>query len=403
MSGTKILTTHHGCLTTIGRVQLSPDIHRERDNAFLTRTTSPPIRTTSDTLKPGHPQEPILREPRGKSPPSNTTTSSQLCADSSRSALPNPMAPATTAIRILTPHAPFRHLPLPARGLSRVELATPSRFQPQRLPPLLLQPPPSSRRALTSFLSSLLPGATSSPLDPHVRPPRPHTLHARRILPYTPAQLFAIIADIDSYRFFLPNCTASQVTAWTSPSPVSLAAQPEEQQQQRWPALADLTVGWGPFTQSYTSRVYCIPGSVVEAVSGTAQTTIPASVLAQAGYGVLGAIEGEGKSTLSNNGASGASTTGIFESLVTRWTVRAAPPPGTGRGSGSGSGSGSMQTLSAELIGEEWTEVALSIQFRFANPALGFAVGQLADEKVDEMVQAFQDRARRLYGTKKTD
>jgi len=62
-----------------------------------------------------------------------------------------------------------------------------------------------------------------------------------------------------------------------------------------------------------------------------------------------------------------------------------------------------MLTPSAELIGEEWTEVALSIEFRLANPALGFAVGQLADEKVDEMVQAFQDRARRLYGTKETD
>jgi len=196
------------------------------------------------------------------------------------------------------------------------------------------------------------------------------------MLPYSPAQLYTIIADIDSYRFFLPNCTASQVTAWTSPSTAQQQEQEQEQQQKRWPALADLTVGWGPFTQSYTSRVYCIPGSVVEAVSGAASTTIAASTLAQARYDISA---GEDKST--------QISTGIFQSLVTRWTVRAAPAP-----------QGGSTVIQA---GVEWAEVELSIQYRFANPALGFAVGQLADEKVDEMVQAFEERARRLYGKKK--
>ena len=69
---------------------------------------------------------------------------------------------------------------------------------------------------------------------------------------------------------------------------------------------------------------------------------------------------------------------GIFESLVTRWTVKPTAGPTTGGG--------------------EWSEVVLSVTFQFANPALGFAVGQLADEKADEMVEAFEGRARQLYG-----
>jgi len=138
----------------------------------------------------------------------------------------------------------------------------------------------------------------------------------------------------------------------------------------KWPALADLTVGWGPFTQSYTSRVYCVPGSVVEAVSGAAETTIPARTLEGVGYDV-------GSDKARERGAAA----GIFESLVTRWTVHPAPAGAVG------------------VPGTEWTEVILSVQFRFVNPALGFAVGQLADDKLDEMVQAFESRARRLYKT----
>ncbi|KAK0651603.1 dehydrase and lipid transport-domain-containing protein, partial [Cercophora newfieldiana] len=233
-----------------------------------------------------------------------------------------------------------------------------------RQQPPLLRPPP--RRPLTSFLVSLLPTPPTSTSGPGNNGPShpPQTLHTRRTLPYPPSQLYTIIADIDSYRFFLPNCTESRVTSWTSP-------RTGDQQQPRWPALADLTIGWGPFTQSYTSRVYCIPGSIIEAVSGAASTTIPAASLAEVGYDV---------SAIGSNKSSGTDGAGIFQSLVTRWTVRAADAP------------------KGQSAGQEWAEVELSIQFRFANPALGFAVGQLADEKVVEMVQAFEERAKRLYG-----
>jgi coenzyme Q-binding protein COQ10 len=119
-----------------------------------------------------------------------------------------------------------------------------------------------------------------------------------------------------------------------------------------------------------------VPGSVVEAVSGAASTSIPPETLRAAGYDQPHdtAQDKEGNDKME----------GIFESLVTRWTVR--PDKAI------------SSTAAAADGGGEWTEVTLSVTFQFANPALGFAVGQLADDKVTEMVEAFEGRARALYG-----
>ena len=149
----------------------------------------------------------------------------------------------------------------------------------------------------------------------------------------------------------------------------------------RHPVLADLTVGWGPFTQTYTSRVYCVPGEIVEAVSGSASTTIPREILKAVGYE---------DADLSRE----TTMEGVFESLVTRWTVEPV------RRSAAAVATTTIPRLTTEVAGSDgvWTEVALSVTFQFTNPALGFAVGQLADDKVDEMVQAFEQRARETYG-----
>ncbi|EGO61440.1 hypothetical protein NEUTE1DRAFT_35847 [Neurospora tetrasperma FGSC 2508] len=183
-------------------------------------------------------------------------------------------------------------------------------------------------------------------------------LRARRILPYPSAHLYNLIADVSSYSQFLPHCSRSVTKTKT-----------------KWPARGDLTVGWGPFTESYSSRVYCVPDDgqgvgIVEAVSGNASTNIPATVLQQFGY-------------QSSPSDTTEKMEGLFESLVTRWTVRNVPAPKKSQG--------------GEGAGDNWTEVALSVRFKFASPALGFAVGQLAGQKVDEMVAAFEERARRTW------
>lgn len=111
----------------------------------------------------------------------------------------------------------------------------------------------------------------------------------------------------------------------------------------------------------------------MEAVSGNAATNIPATVLQQFGY-------------QSSPSDTTEKMEGLFESLVTRWTVRNVPAPKKKKSQG---GEGATD--------DKWTEVALSVRFKFASPALGFAVGQLAGQKVDEMVAAFEERARRTW------
>jgi coenzyme Q-binding protein COQ10 len=60
----------------------------------------------------------------------------------------------------------------------------------------------------------------------------------RKVLPYSPEQMFDLVADVGKYPQFLPWCVASRVRRQT-----------EEE------LVADLTIGFGPFRESFTSRV----------------------------------------------------------------------------------------------------------------------------------------------------
>jgi coenzyme Q-binding protein COQ10 len=60
----------------------------------------------------------------------------------------------------------------------------------------------------------------------------------RQIVPYTPEQLFDLVADVDKYPRFLPWCVAARVRHRTECH-----------------LMSDLTIGFGPFRESFTSRV----------------------------------------------------------------------------------------------------------------------------------------------------
>lgn len=60
----------------------------------------------------------------------------------------------------------------------------------------------------------------------------------QKFIPYTAEQLFDLVADVEKYPEFLPWCVRSIVK---SRSPHEI--------------VAELTVGFGPFKESYTSRV----------------------------------------------------------------------------------------------------------------------------------------------------
>ncbi|HEX3350744.1 MAG TPA: type II toxin-antitoxin system RatA family toxin [Acetobacteraceae bacterium] len=59
-----------------------------------------------------------------------------------------------------------------------------------------------------------------------------------KIVAYTDEQLFDLVADVGSYPKFLPWCVAARVRTKTETE-----------------LVADLTIGFGPFRETFTSRV----------------------------------------------------------------------------------------------------------------------------------------------------
>ncbi|MBV9249232.1 MAG: type II toxin-antitoxin system RatA family toxin [Acetobacteraceae bacterium] len=60
----------------------------------------------------------------------------------------------------------------------------------------------------------------------------------RQIVPYRPEQVFDLVADVGKYPQFLPWCVAARVRSRTAQE-----------------LVADLTIGFGPFRETFTSRV----------------------------------------------------------------------------------------------------------------------------------------------------
>ncbi|KHN95398.1 cyclase/dehydrase family protein [Metarhizium album ARSEF 1941] len=156
------------------------------------------------------------------------------------------------------------------------------------------------------------------------------TITAIRTLPYAQHPLYQLISDVDSYSSFVPYCAHSRVTQWSHP----------DQDGRKWPTLADLHVGWGGFNEVFTSRLRCVPGVLVEAVSGN-----PASVDAKA-------------------------ASAVFKSLVTRWhltPIRRDPSPAT--------------------------EVHLTIEYQFVSPLYAAVSAAVSDKVAGLMIEAFEKRA----------
>ena len=187
------------------------------------------------------------------------------------------------------------------------------------------------------------------------------SLSATRILPYKSSSLYTLIADVDSYSSFVPYCVESKVTKWSE----------ADKNGQRWPSEADLKVGWGGYEEEFTSRLLCVPGSVVEALSGDAVTDLS-------------------KTDLSHHSATfdaPAIANAIFQSLRTRWTVKPFhyKPP-----------TGHPQTDKTVHPARDQTEVHLTLNFQFSNPIYAALSKAVAPKVAGMMIEAFEVRARRL-------
>jgi coenzyme Q-binding protein COQ10 len=123
----------------------------------------------------------------------------------------------------------------------------------------------------------------------------------------------------------------------------------------------------------FTSRLFCSPNSVVEALSGSATTSLSKDELKH--Y----------ESSTHSWPVPGQSD--VFKTLSTKWTVRPFhyKPP-----------SGRPQTDSATLPPRDQTEVQLAIEFQFANPLYAALSSAVAPKVAGVMIEAFEKRARKL-------
>jgi coenzyme Q-binding protein COQ10 len=69
----------------------------------------------------------------------------------------------------------------------------------------------------------------------------------KRLLPYTPEQLYEVVADVDRYPEFLPWCKAARVTRRDGDS-----------------FEADLVIAFKMFRERFSSRVQLVPKTAVD-------------------------------------------------------------------------------------------------------------------------------------------
>lgn len=187
------------------------------------------------------------------------------------------------------------------------------------------------------------------------------TLKETRILPYESSSLYTLIADVDRYSSFIPYCQESRVTRWSEP----------DTKGKRWPEQADLKVGWGGFEETFTSKLNCVPDTIVEALGGDALS----AVSEQQSLGRLSRIQSP---AIPNN---------IFKRLSTRWTVKPL--------------SGNPATSGVAWNGRDLTEVNLAIEFQFSNPIYGSLSKAVAPKLAEVMIEAFEKRAKLLLDNPK--
>ncbi|KAJ6044018.1 hypothetical protein N7460_005373 [Penicillium canescens] len=268
---------------------------------------------------------------------------------------------------------PFRSVRLPSRPITPItghqnvpkQQQAHQKLHPRTITttqrPSLTRPFPSKNatKPTTTNRSFGLPSLSSflpSNGDSNNNNNSPHrVLTATRNLPYNPTLLFKVISSVESYSQFLPFLTASTVTA-RDPATND-------------PTQAFLTVGYGPLSETFTSRVICDREKLtVEAKSGSK-------------YGTEGADPQAGKGASSSSGLSGffpGATEGIFEYLSTRWELVPITP--------------------VEAKGRPLTKVNLEVRFEFRSQMHATLMGAVEGQMAGVMIEAFEKRIREVEG-----
>ncbi|KAF2710535.1 hypothetical protein K504DRAFT_264734 [Pleomassaria siparia CBS 279.74] len=211
------------------------------------------------------------------------------------------------------------------------------------LKPTYHQPYNQRRTFLSNLAATFNPLSTGSSYQ---------TLTATRVLPYAAHPIYSIVADIPSYASFLPYCQSSTITRWSTP---------DSTYHKRWPSEAEISVGFGNLSESFTSRIFCVPGKIVESVGGATSTELGEDDIAH---------------HLAENGTRGGDLerreSGLLTHLRSRWTIEGLGKRG----------------------GKEETEVTLSLEYAFANPLYSTLSAGAAPKVADLMIKAFEERVK---------
>ncbi|EOD49318.1 Polyketide cyclase/dehydrase [Neofusicoccum parvum] len=249
----------------------------------------------------------------------------------------------------------------------------------------LLRPTPALRltrpqtRAFLPNPFSVLGGGGGSSSSSSSSTTSPQHLSATRTLPYPSSAIYNIIADVSSYHTFLPYCQRSEVTAWSRPDAAT---------GKRWPAEATLAVGWGGISEAFASRVYCVPGEIVEAVGGSSRTRLRPEQIAH--------------HDVPAEPAAGGGQGEILTHLLTRWTVSPFPyqPPAAPTGAEQLGGAGRENPIDPQKPASgqprEQTQVSLVVEFAFANPLYGTMMTAVTPMVANLMIEAFEQRVEKL-------
>ncbi|KAK3115833.1 Coenzyme Q-binding protein coq10, mitochondrial [Teratosphaeriaceae sp. CCFEE 6253] len=204
----------------------------------------------------------------------------------------------------------------------------------------------------------------------------PQSLLATRTLNFPSKVVYEVISDVASYSTFLPYCQSSTVTKRSKPA----------RDGKTYPEEAQLVIGFngGDVTESFTSRVYCIPERIVEAVSGRTDTNIgPEEVPHHSARAEGGEADASRKDT-------------VMSHLLTRWTLNSypyKPPPGSAVHPDS---THDNHKETSELPSQEKTDVTLAIEFQFANPVYAALSSAAAPRVAEKMIDAFERRVQSI-------
>ncbi|GAA5979788.1 hypothetical protein JCM10908_003046 [Rhodotorula pacifica] len=171
-----------------------------------------------------------------------------------------------------------------------------------------------------------------------------------KVMPYSPAQLYSVIADVDSYQSFLPFTTSSRVLNSTSidpngggqrrDRPVAEKGWLTPGAGERWEMDAELRIGAMGFEEGYVSRVEAEKERWVKATSKDAS---------------------------------------MFRHLSTIWSFSPAP-------------------TTATPPGAPQTKVDLYLAYAFASPIHAAAIQTVWDKVSALMVDKFEQRVREVHG-----